>query len=1612
MGAAAWWFVWPNALLLAIIFVLIIFLIVWPKIFLRFFIGVIAFLLLIWLLIQTSPVQNLIADKVAKKFSKDLNTTVKIGSVDFSLFDKMNLNNTLILDQRKDTLLNAGALKLRITDWFFLKQNIELKYIGLEDAVIKQQRTDSIWNYQFLIDHFTSPKKAKRNSKKIVLKIQKLDLKNVLYLKNDAWYGKKMMLKTGSLLVDADNIDITKNLILINSIDMDKTYFSLENFDGANPDTVNNVQEEPTHFNPSGLRLRVTTLNIKNSFFGSSTRGEIPQKNHFDGKYIEASKINGTIKNLDFIKDTITANIDLSAEERSGFKLKKLQTAYKLTPQKMEFSKLLIKTNRSTLSNYFEMQFKDFSNTNDFANKVMMKASIKNSLLYSDDVAYFAPTLATWNERFLLSGNFNGFVKDFTVKNLFAKNGNSTYVSGQLAVKNITEASKTNISLTDANVQTNSHEIAFIFPQLSTIKSPDLTALGNVHFVGDVNVTSTNIKTKGTLASALGGMYTDISLSLPKKDEPAYIGSIQTKQFNLGKFLSVADLGNVSFNGKVEGKSFKLDKIATKVNGNFTSLSFKDYTYSNLTFNGEIKQKNFQGDFTANDPNFNFTSNISVDLSGDVPSFNVLGDLVNANLHSLKLSKDSVGITGLFDVNFRGHNIDDFLGYAKILNATVTHNNQTLDFDSLTLNVSLDSNNLKRLVLESNEFAASIEGQYNILQLPQSFQSFLNHYYPSYINPLKNEIKNQNFTVTIRTADFDKYASLIDSNLSGFNDALLTGNISTINGNKFNFKINIPTGKYKRFSLQDAVFNGDGDNDSLFLSGNIGKIYIGDSTYFPNTNVSIHSANDLSHVHISTRANATLNDAQLDADLQTLPDGVSINFHPSSFVLNDKKWNLQNQGEVVIRNHFSSAKNMKFTQGFQEIAIESVDEGGTSNALAVRLKNVDIGDIFPLFIVRPTMEGIANGDVYLRDIYTKFTADAHLQLSQFRLNNDSIGLVFITSNYDKDNGKIVFNVKADDENFVMNANGSYNLKDSITAPLQTDIKLNHAKVGILNTFLGNLFDDITGLATGEISLHGDLKDLHLTGHTHLDSGALTVKYTQVRYTIPSADFVFKEDGIDFGNFILKDKFGNTGKVSGILNETGFKNNRYNFNMSTDKLLLVDTRAKDNPVFYGNVIGKATLALSGPQENMHMSITGEPADISHFYIQTNTSKKSADADFIIFKQYGEQLQADVAAATSNLNIDLDLTANNKVTVSVVLDELTGDIIEATGNGRLRINVPALGEVTMNGRYNVEHGNYNFNFQSLVKKPFELLSEQNSFIEWSGDPFNATINIAARYTAKNVTLSDLTSSSNILLDQNIAGYRGDVYVIANLVGKLTQPQITFKLDFPEGSAIRSNDNFNRLLAKMESDENEMLKQVTWLIVFGSFSPYGEISGNQTFVQSTGINTISQKIAGVLNNAVSDLLYKLTGDKSLQFDVGAKTYSSYSSFNNNSGSTLDRTAVELKVNKSLFNNNVIVTFGGDLDFNVSGAAVATSNTNFQWLPDISVQIILSKDRKLRAIVFNHSSLGASNTGTLGRVSRQGVSISYTKDFDKFFGGGNNDTYFRKPATTDSLSRKQPKE
>jgi len=263
----------------------------------------------------------------------------------------------------------------------------------------------------------------------------------------------------------------------------------------------------------------------------------------------------------------------------------------------------------------------------------------------------------------------------------------------------------------------------------------------------------------------------------------------------------------------------------------------------------------------------------------------------------------------------------------------------------------------------------------------------------------------------------------------------------------------------------------------------------------------------------------------------------------------------------------------------------------------------------------------------------------------------------------------------------------------------------------------------------------------------------------------------------------------------------------------------------------------------------------------------------------------------------------------------------------------------------------------------------------------------LHVAAQYTAKNVSVNDLVVNTAFENLGAARGYRGDVYVIAYLDGMLSNPSIKFAFDFPEGSPIESDPELKLFLNKVQNDENEMLKQVTWLIVFDAFAPYGELGGgNGTVVRSTSINTISSKITGELNKVIGNWLTKITGDKSLRFDISTSTYSSASLYSSTTtasqnNSQLDRQRIDFKINQSLLNDKVIVTLGTGVDFNIGSSAVESNN--LQWLPDISIQFVLSRDRKLRAVVFNKSSLNVSTGYNIGRSTRQGIGISYTFDF-----------------------------
>ena len=182
--------------------------------------------MIVWGLLQTDRGQNWLARQVTKKLSGDLQTHISIKHVRFHFFDKMNLDSVLVEDQKRDTLLFAGTIQVNITDWFFLKEKAELKYVGLSNAIVNFNRTDSVWNYNFLGKYFASSDTGTKKKAGISFDLKKVVMTNVAFVQKDTWTGVDFTARVKALDLDANDISLTSKTIDIANLYLSEPFYA------------------------------------------------------------------------------------------------------------------------------------------------------------------------------------------------------------------------------------------------------------------------------------------------------------------------------------------------------------------------------------------------------------------------------------------------------------------------------------------------------------------------------------------------------------------------------------------------------------------------------------------------------------------------------------------------------------------------------------------------------------------------------------------------------------------------------------------------------------------------------------------------------------------------------------------------------------------------------------------------------------------------------------------------------------------------------------------------------------------------------------------------------------------------------------------------------------------------------------------------------------------------------------------------------------------------------------------------------------------------------------------------------------------------------------------
>lgn len=1531
---------------------------------------------MLYTLLQFNGVQTFLVQKIAARFSKELNTKVTIQRVKIRFLNRLVLEGFLVEDHQKDTLLYAGTAKADVNDWFIFKDKILLDDIQLDNALVNLNRSDSVWNYQFLADYFSSPKKSTGKKSNINLNLKQARFNNIRFNQIDGWVGQNMIASVGKMDLSVDSINLNNSHVYINSLALENTVFSQYDYNGKRPPktTTNLVSKSLSDtnafkWNNGGLLISAKIVSLKNaSYINDKYTERKPYQNQFDGAHINFYGITGSFKNLLFKDDTLSAKIDITAQERSGLQVKKLSSNFKFTPDIMEFRNLDLQTNKSKLGNYFAMRYKEFNHDMaNFLSNVKMDANFEPSTIYSDDIAYFSPQLKTWKRVFDISGKANGSVEDFDTYNFRLKTG-PTFLHGNLSMRGLPDINDTYINLQSRQFNTNYNDIVLVLPELKKADNVDFRSLGNISYNGNFSGYLKDFLLTGNIVTSQGNINVK-GFRINTGAKPVeYKGYVQTSGFNIGRFTKQPNLGIIALNGNVDGRGTNLDEINTSFKGFINRVDYAGTTYTNITaHNASIEKNVVKGNFDINDPKLKIKGfNGSFVIGGNDMKLNLEANASRVNLKDLGITKENAYLSGLFNLNFSGKNIDDFLGSARIFNATLETKDKKLSFDSLSLHSQLIGNK-KLLTIQSNEFDVELAGNFKVQELPVAFQYFLHNYYPSFIARPSKTPSNQDFRFNINTRNADEYIKLIHPKLGGFDYANISGKL-TLGTNELVVTANVPHFSYDGKEFTGIKLEGNGNADTLFTNLTAENVKITDSLQFPESRISLTAHNDITKVNLVTTANKTLNNAELNATVKTYPDGVNIIFQPSSFVINDKKWVLEEAGELNLRNNAIDASHIRFNSGKQSIILDTeLDDVSEKRNLIVKLQEVVIDDISPFFITNPSLKGKLTGTATITDVFKNATASFKGVADSFRLNDQFVGRLNVSSDVKTSTGQVNFLASSNGEN-IINIDGSYNYKDSISeSPLLVNLNAQKFNLKILQPFLITIFDRIDGMASGTLRLTGNDKRKSLVGKTKLDSADVVINYTKAHYNLQNEELNFGDGYLDFGNITLHDTLHNTGTITGRMYHNFFDELRFeNVRMQTPKLVLLNTTKKDNSQFYGYAIGRGDMSLNGALTNLVMNISGEPSitDSSHIVLPTGDSKETGAIDYIDFMQFGHEMEADAKIdKETNIFVNLDLIANPSVTIDVVLNEATKDIISGKGNGKLNIRVGTDAPLTMFGRYDLTGGTYNYNFQSFLDKKFNL---NEGSISWNGDPYLANLNIYAKYVAENVNMSALTSSDDYLQKE-------DLTILTHITGTLKEPKIDFDFQLPASSSLNQNYVVTKKLADLKNDEDQRNKQIASLLLLNTFIT------EETSVLSyqTGISIASNTIGGIISDWLSGIINN---------ELARATNNTVSTYIDiNPSLNLQDVAGQLQANiragiQFYLSNRMKMKVGSNIEYN-NPYAIAFGKRGLVT-PDITIEWILNKDGSIRVVGFNRTSVDI----TSGNRNRSGVQLTYRKEFDRF--------------------------
>ncbi|WEK18661.1 MAG: translocation/assembly module TamB domain-containing protein [Candidatus Pedobacter colombiensis] len=1410
--------------------------------------------------------QTYVAKKAAAYLSKELNTTVSLSSIYIKPFSSVVIEDLLVLDRQKDTILNTPKFLVNLNQFSLKQRIIAINTVQInKGSFFLKSYKDRSTNLDFIIDYFESGPPTVKKKKPFQLSLERVIFNNFSFKYKN--YRRDTIMKE-------------------------------VNFDD------------------------VALSNLNGIFEGFNTKDHILQTH---------------IKDLTF-------------KEKSGFYLKNLTAFTTIDTNSIELKNLMLVTNRTRLTDYFQMSFKKFEDFNDYINKVKMKANFVDSHVSSRDVAYFASELDPMNLDIDIDGQITGLVNYLRAKKLTVKAGKATYIKGDFTLKGLPSLNETFMDMKVDMAGTNKADLEEIVTDVTGKKTKVIPQIidkfGNINFNGSFTGFQNDFIAYGEFKTRLGRVVSDVNMKIDKKGIPSYTGNVKTYDFNLGGLINEKTLGRLTASLYVKGRGTEINSLSEKLNGDIDYIDFNDYRYRNVEIDGTFDKKFFDGSLKINDKNIQLVFDGGVNLNPKLPVFNFKANIKNARLRALKLYKDSLKIDAIFSTNFSGSNLDNIQGNLRLQQIKLDNVKGIYNVDSIELQAS-GIGKERSLTVKSDILDASIKGQYDLNTLPSYYKTLAKKYIPS----LKADIvkfMDQIFQFNLNIKRFEPVAELLVPGLQIEDQAIFVGNFDSPNNtatlNGFIKKL-----KYKGVVVNNLIIDENTSTNQLQAIVTSDRVDLNDSLYIKNVNISNILRNDSLSLNVKLSNEDDVNQLDLNGLIEFANDTTArVSILPSILKVNNEEWKIQEKVNISFQDGKTEIQNFDLNNGKQYITLDGILSSNPKDLLLVGFKDFSLTTLNPFVkTLGLKISGNVNGETTLANILKSPEIHDNIKIDSLVFNDTYIGSLTDTSSYDKSRNvaNIFTNIVAADRE-TLRAIGKLDLEKK---EIDLGVKLDKTELAILSPFVKHLVSDLKGYVSADLTVNGSFEKPAIKGSLSLDKTAMTINYLKTRYTITDVVAV-NNSVIELDGLKLLDVNGNKAIANGTVDLNDINNPGLDVNVNATNFMALNTTEKDNSLYFGQAYATGTFKFKGPTNLLYIDIDAKTEKGTVFNLPLNSSETVSSKDFITFvsKDTATYVKKQTSFEGLTMSLKLDVDANSTANIFTSLGNLSGK-----GNSKnLALKINSLGDFEMSGDYIIESGSFDFTAQEVINKKFSI--RQGGTIRWTGNPNTAQINLKAIYSLRANT-TDLYSAAN--REGTNTNERIPVEVEMGLTGLLLRPDIKLDVFFPSNPAIKEE------MQSYFNDDNNRNLQALSLIIRRSFAP------------GTGKEDLGKQLTSGVTSTATELLFN-------QFN------NVLSSLNLDFVDINIRSLSEANASFRFFENRIVLN-AGIVDKRSTNSDLSPIGFNGNYVGgEVEVLALIKKDGTLVGKLANKppTQLSIFNTIQSQNTNVTSLGLIYTQQFDSF--------------------------